>query len=376
MSANYIAGIEKALKEGKLDARKAIELCQRFLQPEKESSPEEFFNTYDQLVNAPPVRFIAGDFWQSNAITLLAALPGHDKTWVAAEMIRAALTGDKLFDYFEVLEPATRVIYLTPENAAGPVYLRLGKALQLGEFIQSGKLLVRTLTISDRTPATKWLTDPRLLRVIENADIFLDTLPRFRKGNENDAEGNQALADALLNLIAEGARSVTALQHSAKGFETQKVMTGENVIRGTGDILAMAATAWGIRKTDEVRNLAYVQNVKPRDFMPPEPFLIRLRPDIDQRHRIGMEKQPGKCGTMWQEIEGPKDKKGFCKKLWENNPKIGRRDLAAELKNQFGSAVDNSLLGAWLSEFKKGTPQPATEPTSDGLFDNDGAPTF
>jgi hypothetical protein len=149
------------------------------------------------------------------------------------------------------------------------------------------------------------------------------------------------------------------LQHSPKGFETQKVMTGENVIRGSGDILAMAATAWGVRKTDEARNLAYIQNVKPRDFMPPDPFLIRLRPDIDQRHRIGMEKPPGTCGTMWQEIEGPKDKKGFCRKLWEKNPKIARRNLAAELKNQFGSAVDNSLLGVWLAEFKgSGTSQP------------------
>jgi len=128
-----VLGLERALKNGSLDPKQAIELCQKFLRPEKESSPEEFFNTYDQLVNAPEVRFIVRDFWQSNAITLLAALPGHDKTWVAAEMIRAVLTGEKLFDHFEVLELAAKAIYLTPENAAGPVFLRLGKALQLDE---------------------------------------------------------------------------------------------------------------------------------------------------------------------------------------------------------------------------------------------------
>jgi hypothetical protein len=349
--------LQKAVRDGKIPREKILELYQQTVSDGAKDAVS-FFNTHTELKNAPPVHFIIRDFMQNHGVMLLGGISGHNKTWVAGEICRGLLTKmenpnsvEKIFDYFEVLEPAHQIIYLTPELTGGQIYKRLGIGMNLDRFIESGKLLIRSLSIQDGTPATKLLRDRRLLSVIKNADVFCDTLPRFREGSESDVDGNQELASATFALLAEGARTVTALQHSTKAFEKEKVMTLESVIRGSSDIPAMASTAWGIRKVDEVKNLAYVQNVKPRDFEPPEPFLIRLRPDIDKRHRIGMEKPPGVCGSMWQEIEGPKDKKGFCRKLWEANRKVTRKTLQAELKNEFGAGVDNNLLSAWLSEF-------------------------
>ncbi len=63
-------------------------------------------------------------------------------------------------------------------------------------------------------------------------------------------------------------------------------MTLENVLRGTADIGAMVATAWGVRQTDSTRNIIHIENIKPRDFEPCGPFEIIGRPYIEPRGRF------------------------------------------------------------------------------------------
>jgi hypothetical protein len=321
------------------------------------------FHTYEQMRDAPPVRFLIKDFWQSEAITLLAALAGHDKTWVLIAIAKALLTGEKLFDYFEVLEIAKRVVYLIPEIAMGPAFYRFCTKFGLDEFIKDGRLLISTLSIGRKIT----LTDPDLLdeKVIKGADVFLDTLPRFRKpgARESDADGNQELADQLFNLQALGARSIGVAQHSPKEFRKARHMDLENIVRGSGDIGAMIATGWGLRRvtdaSDGARNLVYVENIKPRDFAPPESFLLRLRPDIDERGLIGMSKAPGECGSMAEEIDAAArlDKKvgkeEWAKGKWVQDNEIGREKLNELVKAEFGKGFGNNMLADLLSKWKK-----------------------
>jgi hypothetical protein len=360
MASRTLKGVEIALKKGDLTPEELTQAVNKF-NAERSTVRPELFHAYEQMRDAPPVRFLIKDFWQAEAITLLAALSGHDKTWVLIAVVKALLTGEKLFDYFEVVEKAVRVIYLIPEIAMGPAFFRFCTKFKLDEFIKDKRLLISTLSIGRKI----MLTDSELLdeKVIKGADVFLDTLPRFRKSGarESDADGNQDLADQLFNLQALGARSIGVAQHSPKKFETERYMTLENAIRGSGDIGAMIATGWGQRRvtdaSDGARNLVYVENIKPRDFAPVESFLLRLRPDIDERGLIGMAKAPGVCGTLAEEIDAATrasknvGKEEWAKGQWMSNKDIGRDALNDLVRAKFNTGLGNNALASLLAKW-------------------------
>jgi hypothetical protein len=322
-------------------------------QPQRSSC----FHTYEEMKNAPPVRFLIRDFLQAQCLNMFAGLPGHTKTFVMIAIAKSLLSGEKLFDHFEVVERAQRVLYLVPEIAVGSAYLRFCKIFKLDEYIKDGRLLISTLSIGRKIT----LAEPEVLEKCNGADVFLDTLPRFRRvgAKESDADGNTELADQLFNLQMCGARSVIPAQHSPKEFINAKEMTLENVVRGSGDITAVPATVWGLRRVtdpdDQTRNLVYVQNVKPRDFVPSPAFLLRLRPDLDLRGVIGMEKSPGTCGSMWDEIEVAAtktvSKKSWAYEAWKKDPTLGREALNKIVKEKFGSGAKTEHLGQWLREW-------------------------
>ena len=80
----------------------------------------------------------------------------------------------------------------------------------------------------------------------------------------------------------------------------QDDMTLENILRGSGDIGAMLATAQGVCQVDAEKNHLYIQNVKPRDFQPCQPFVIEGRPHLDMVGQFDMLQPPGNVGKMRQ----------------------------------------------------------------------------
>jgi hypothetical protein len=191
---------------------------------------------------------------------------------------------------FRVTRKASRVIYLIPESGLGPFVHRL-KIFGLLPHVESGRFLYRTL--SAREDVT--LDDPRILKAVEGADVFLDTAVRFLPGDENSATDQGKFAKTLFHLQAAGARTITGAHHAPKSFETKEHMTLENALRGSGDIGAMAATCWVVKQTDKASTRLFVKNVKPRDFEPCEPFELERRPYIDQTGQFVMSKAPGEA---------------------------------------------------------------------------------
>lgn len=122
--------------------------------------------------------------------TWFGALPKQMKTWVMLCVVKALLTGQPLFNdpRFKVPEAATKVIYLIPEASRPSVKKRLVK-LGLIQYLydpisnREGKLFIRTLSAGQKIE----LTDPRLLLMVKDADVFLDTAIRWLKGSENDS---------------------------------------------------------------------------------------------------------------------------------------------------------------------------------------------
>jgi len=208
-------------------------------------------------------------------------------------MVRSLLTGEPLFghDYFKVTQKAGHVIYLVPEVSIGPFKHRLVKT-RLMEFVESGKLLIRTLSSPEDVP----LSDPRIRRAAAGADVFLDTAVRFFEGDEQSAKDAKVFAATLFGLQKAGARTITGAHHSPKALTSAAELTLENVLRGSGDIGAMLATCWGVWQKEEATNRIYVKNVKPRDFDPVRPFEIQGRPSIDNTGKFEMVCLPGDSG--------------------------------------------------------------------------------
>jgi AAA domain/DnaB-like helicase N terminal domain len=250
------------------------------------------FHTREEIEQAPPLTFAIEGFLQEQGVTLIGGLAGHGKTLCMLAMARALLEGGKLFTKFQATRPAEKVLYLIPEAGSGPFAARL-RTFRLMDYI-GDRLFVQTL--SSREPLS--LTDPRLLKASEGADVFLDTAIRFMQGDENDASEQRAFAQSLFNLQRAGARTITGAHHSPKAFSKDTVMTLENVLRGSGDIGAMLCTAWGLKQIDPASNRIYIANVKPRDFYPCEPFIIKGRPSLDQTGYFEMTDPPGFAGNL------------------------------------------------------------------------------
>jgi hypothetical protein len=85
-------------------------------------------------------------------------------------------------------------------------------------------------------------------------------------------------------------------------------MTLENVLRGSSDIGAMLSTCWGLSQIDATTNSIFVQNVKPRDFSPCEPFIIQGRPTISDTGYFELTHPPGSAGALGEHKS--KDKGG------------------------------------------------------------------
>lgn len=255
------------------------------------------FHTYEELRDAPPVKFAIDGFLQQEGITILGALPAQGKTLVALAMCRSLLEGTPLFGRFNVVEPAQRVVYLIPESGMSPFAHRL-RAFRLMKYVESKQLFVRTFSM----PGNIKLTDPLLLKACEGADVFLDTAIRFLPGDESSSSDQRVFAQTLFDLLAAGARTVTGLHHSAKSSEGQQYMTLENVLRGSGELGAMLCSCWGLRMCDVNKTKLWIQNVKARDFQPCEPFVVEGRPFIDLDGQFKLTHEPGLAGELSEHL--------------------------------------------------------------------------
>lgn len=257
------------------------------------------FHSFEEFEHAKPLSFAIEGFLQNEAITAIAGLSGHGKTFVALSIVRALLFGPgKLWNLFPVTERAEKVIYLIPESSITPFKHRL-QLLGVYSEIANDRLLTRTLS-KGPTPT---LDDKAILYAAKNAHVIIDTGVRFLGDKDESSASEMAnnLSEDLMGLLRAGARSVTPLFHSAKAFQKEQAMTLENMIRGSGELGAILATAWGIKQIDRATNTIHVENLKPRDFQPCGPFQIIGRPYIDKDGDFVLLKSPDDCGALSDE---------------------------------------------------------------------------
>lgn len=172
-----------------------------------------------------------------NSYTLLVAESGHGKTWISLDLARLMATPQEQrkpplnwLGMYEV-EPR-KVLYLDEEN---------GEPL-LGERLAR-------LGLSETADLIVWsrsrlkMDDPKHLdQIIKVCNekkcqvVFLDSLVRFHRCEENDAQAMAFVADSIRTLVAANL-TVIVLHHTRKGGGRN-----EDKLRGSSEITAGADT--------------------------------------------------------------------------------------------------------------------------------------
>jgi hypothetical protein len=238
------------------------------------------FHSKAEFENAPPVTFLIKDFLQCEGATALAAPVRERKSIIALNMAHALCTGEKLFDYFEVVKQPDCVLYLCPEVSLGPFKDRVEK-IGLMDYVGS-RFFVRTMSSEGHLD----LADPDFLDMVPGSVIFLDTAIRFLKGDENSSEAVRAFADTLFALLKAGALAIIVIHHSPK--DSGDYMTLENAMRGSGDMGAFLTACWGTKLQDPsspYTSTSFLSNLKQRDFESKD-FEVTCGPDL-RMHIVG-----------------------------------------------------------------------------------------
>lgn len=238
------------------------------------------FHSREEARNAPPISFLIKDFLQAEGVTAIAGPVRERKSLLALNVAHALVTGEKLFDHFEVVNKPKRVIYLTPENSLGPFTDRL-KKIGLLEHV-GWRFFYRTLSAE----GTLNLTDEVFQMAVPDSVVFLDTAIRFLEGDENSSKDVRAFADTIFGLLKLGAEAVVILHHSPK--DSGDTMTLENAMRGSGDMGAFLACCWGTKLQDPSKpyeSPSFLTNLKQRDFESKD-FEVTCGPDC-RMHIVG-----------------------------------------------------------------------------------------
>lgn len=292
----------------------------------------QIFDTWEEFQDAKPLRPLITNFLWADVANVIGGLSTEGKTWIMLACVKALLSGEKLFGYFEVTEPLERCGYLIPECGRGPFFAR-AKILGLDRYIANGRLLARTL---NKGPLS--LDDARLLRTVKGACVLIDTAVRFSEGDEsNAADVANGIGTKIFGLLAAGAACVLIAQHSPKSFAKETYISLENVLRGSGDFGALVGAGFGLRQIDKGQNIIHLEDIKPRDAELVAPFQIIGRPHLDKEGDFRIHREPGACGKLAEYLEDLPTNHG--------RNRGGAPDAVRESK-----AANLELLRRWLQE--------------------------
>lgn len=172
-----------------------------------------------------------------HSYTLLVAESGHGKTWFALDLARMMATepADReeplLWLGMYHVEPC-KVLYLDEENGGAILGERLGR---MG-LTDSADLIVwpRSHLKVDSPKAVQVIID--YCRQEGCRVVFLDSLVRFHRKDENDSQPMAAVSEGVRDLVAAGL-TVIALHHTRKAYGRR-----EEMLRGSSEITAGADT--------------------------------------------------------------------------------------------------------------------------------------
>lgn len=181
-----------------------------------------------------------------NSYTLLVAETNHGKTWISLDLARLMATPREQrpapLDWLGMYDVEhRRVLYLDEENGEPLIGERLGR---LG-LEDTADLIVwsRCGLKVDLSNQLDQMIDYCL--ETERQVVFLDSLVRFHRKEENDAQAMAEVAAAIRTLVANNL-TVVVLHHTGKG--KMRNVRDEDKQRGSSEIMAGADTGLFLEK--------------------------------------------------------------------------------------------------------------------------------
>jgi hypothetical protein len=271
-----------------------------------------------------PLEFVVDRFIQEEGITGIGGPSGHGKTYFMLSLAKHISLGTPAFGLVCKKYP---ILYYLAEGGDRALLKRLNE-LQIED---SEDFLARTMSQG----STLALDHPGLVELATGRVIFLDTLPRWLQGREENSSTQMAALFQLgTDMLTAGAIAIVMAQHSLKpGPKTPFTMTPECVFRGSGDIVANLSCGHGLYQLDNQRRdktLIHIECVKPRDFEPVMPFQLIGKPWINTEGDFRVHKEPGKC--LWFKAE----QKAFNASIKEDDPSVDPRLAAIQAKIKDG----------------------------------------
>jgi hypothetical protein len=212
-------------------------------EPEAEPKPKptdwrSWFDTEDDILNAPPVHHVVRGIVLLNRYNGVVALPGARKTILCWNIVRACLTGEALLGHFAVENPPERVLFFAAESARNEIKKRL-EGLGLVPFIQSGRLLIRSAA-NDALFHQDYLPDS----LVRGSLVIFDTFMRFFDGeSEQDSLEARKFTEQMQRLVNLGA-TVLVMFHAPKGAKGSDLDLQS--IRGSGELGAALAHGFAL----------------------------------------------------------------------------------------------------------------------------------
>lgn len=304
-----------------------------------------YIQTWRSLFKSPselivkPTQFIVNNFLPEG-ITFLGGPPGHGKSWVGLSLAKAIWSGSNFLKYPDFLCPhAFPILYLSPEVNSTAFKGRLDR-LGLGDLGPDDGFLCRTLS-----EGTFIKLDNQYLRdAVKDLKpvVFLDTLTRFNTAEDENSSTqiSQAISNHLFDLQSYGARAILPIHHSTKELAKLDVAPGlENVLRGTGDLAAIADAVYCIRTTNHPNFIADVTCVKNRDFEAVEPFEFQGRPYINEQGDLEMTRPPGMEVSDYRKIKVKR-----VSDFIQENQQASHREIAREC------GISKSMVSGYAKE--------------------------
>lgn len=292
------------------------------IEPEEPKDWRDKYHTFQQMDEAPPVTFLIKGFLTEDAVTGLAAPVAQRKSLIALNIVHALLTGERLFDHFEVVKQPERVLYLCPEMGLQSFSERI-REIGLMSYV-GHKLFCRTMASEGHITLAELTAEE-----LHGAVVVLDTAIRFLEGDENSSVDMRAFAASVFRLISEGALSVVLLHHSHKGTKESNELTLENSMRGSGELGAFLASCWSTRlqNPDEpYKSASFLVNTKQRDFKS-TPF----EAVSDERYRMRIVNN-GAVAVLKSRTTGNRDgREEEAISFIRDNPKLAVRKIEAAL---------------------------------------------
>jgi len=310
-------------------------------------------SAFDEEVDLP---WVIEGIAHAGESTWFGALPKQMKTWVLLCIVKALLTGEPLFnDSRYKVHKSNKVIYLIPEASRASVKKRL-KLLGLMGFLYDpisnpeGRLFIRTLSAGEKIK----LSDPRLLEMVRDADVFLDTAIRWLEGEENKSSDVAVLSENIFNIIAAGARSVWCAHHAPKGFADASTMTLENMFRGSGEYGAALSNAYGLCQTDEKTSTLHFHAIVGRDLDELIPdMILQGRPYLSETGNFKVVNANAEPFKGRNHQSGPKEDPEKQQKIdFAKTIDGSLQDKVKAVNEKYGSKHDRSTMSKWLNESK------------------------